>query len=83
VSTEDPGRDSNLQPINLAHHETIAELRALPDAELERRHDVAEQTVTSTRDAQERLLYIERALAFTAPSWSSARVSGRRRGWKR
>ena len=64
MSTEDPGRDSNLQPINLAHHETIAELRALPDAELERRHDVAEQTVTSTRDAQERLLYIERARLY-------------------
>jgi hypothetical protein len=61
VNTEEPGRESNPQPFDLGHHETIAELRALPDAELERRHDAAERTVANTKEAAERLLYIERA----------------------
>ena len=64
MSTEEPGRDSKPQPFDLAHHETIAELRALPDAELERRHDVAEQAVENTRDTQERMIYIERARLY-------------------
>jgi hypothetical protein len=42
----------------------MAELRALPDAELERRHDVVEQRVTNTKDAQERMIYLERARLY-------------------
>jgi hypothetical protein len=64
VSTEDPGRESKPQSFDLTHHETIAELRGLPDAKLERRHDVVEQAVTNTKDDQERLLYIERARLY-------------------
>jgi hypothetical protein len=63
VSTE-PGRERKPQSFDFTHHETIAELRALPDAELERRHDATVQAVASTREAQERQLYIERARLY-------------------
>jgi hypothetical protein len=66
VSTE-PGRQSKPQSFDLTHHETIEELRALPDAELERRHDAVVQGLSdSSMEAQERQFHIERAHAYRA-----------------
>jgi len=76
------GRESKPRSFDLTHHETVEELRALPDAELERRHDAIVQGLSdSSMEAQERQLHIERAHAYE-PFWRSARVPGRRRGWR-
>ena len=59
------GRESKPQSFDFTHHETVAELRTLPDAELERRHDAVVQSLTNgSMDAQERQLRIERAHAY-------------------
>ena len=59
------GRESKPQSFDFTHHETVAELRALPDAELEQRHDAAVQALSdSSMEAQERQLHIERAHAY-------------------
>jgi hypothetical protein len=58
-------RESKPHSFDLAHHETVEELRALPDAELERRHDAVVQALSDTSmEAQERQLHIERAHAY-------------------
>ena len=40
--------ESQPQSFDLTHHETLAELRTLTDAELERRHDAVVQALTET-----------------------------------
>ncbi len=64
-----PGSDRENKPqsFDLNHHETVEELRALPDAELERRHDAVVQALSdSSIDDQERQLRIGRAHAYRA-----------------
>jgi hypothetical protein len=59
------GRESKPQSFDLDHHETVAELRALPDAEIERRHDATMQSLSdSSIGAQEREIRIGRAHAY-------------------
>ena len=59
------GRESKPQPFDLTHHETVEEIRNLPDAELEQRHDAVVQALSDTSmEAQERQLHIERAHAY-------------------
>jgi hypothetical protein len=61
------GRESKPRSFDLTHHETVEELRTLPDAELERRHDAIVQGLSnSSMEAQERQLHIERAHAYRA-----------------
>jgi len=61
------GRESKLRSFDLTHHETVEELRTLPDAELERRHDAIVQGLSdSSMEAQGRQLHIERAHAYRA-----------------
>ena len=58
-------RENKPQPFELTHHETIEELRALPDAEIERRHDATMRSLSdSSIDAQERQIRIGRAHAY-------------------
>jgi hypothetical protein len=53
------------QPFDLTHHETIEELRALPDEEIERRHDATMNSLSdSSIDAQVRQIRIGRAHAY-------------------
>jgi hypothetical protein len=61
-------RKSQPQPFDLTHHETLAELRSLPDTELERRHDAVVRAPTdgSVSSAQPSQPYIERAHAYRA-----------------
>jgi hypothetical protein len=48
------GRESKPPSFDFTHHETVAELRALPDAELERRHHALVQALSdSSMEAQE------------------------------
>ena len=64
-----PGSDRENKPqsFDLNHHETVEELRALPDAELERRHDAVVQALTETSmKAQQSQPYIERTHAYRA-----------------
>jgi hypothetical protein len=59
------GRESKPQPFDLTRHETLEELRAVPDAEIERRHDAVVQALSDTSiDAQERQIRIGRAHAY-------------------
>jgi hypothetical protein len=59
------GRESEPQPFDLTHHETVEEIRNLPDAEIEQRHDAVVQALSDTSmEAQERQLHIERAHAY-------------------
>jgi hypothetical protein len=59
------GRESEPQPFDLTLHETVEEIRNLPDAELEQRHDAVVQALSDTSmEAQERQLHIERAHAY-------------------
>ena len=77
------GRESEPQPFDLTHHETMAELRALTDAELEQRHDAAVQALSDgSMDAQERHLHTERAHAYRGILWyrQSARQAQRMEG---
>jgi hypothetical protein len=61
------GRESEPQPFDLTHHETLEELRNLPDAEIERRHDATINSLSdSSIDAQERQIRIGRAHAYRA-----------------
>jgi len=61
------GRESKPQPFDLTHHETLEELRNLPDAEIERRHDATINSLSdSSIDAQERQIRIGRAHAYRA-----------------
>jgi len=63
--SSEPGKQENKTPsFDLTHHETMAELGALPDAELERRHDATVQSLTDDIDAQERQLRVGRAHAY-------------------
>ena len=74
------GRENKPQPFDLTHHETMAELRALTDAELERRHDASVQALgDGSMDAQERHLHTERAHAYRGVLWyrQSARQAQR------
>jgi hypothetical protein len=65
VSTEQPGREDEPPSFDLTHHETVAELRALPDSEIERRHDAVMQSLSdSSIGAQEREIRIGRAHAY-------------------
>ena len=65
MSTEQPGREGEPPSFDFTHHETVAELRALPDSEIERRHDAVMQSLTDGPvEAQERQLRIERAHAY-------------------
>ena len=65
--TPESGRERKPQSFDLTHHETVKELRALPDAELERRHDAVVQALSdSSMEGQERQLHIERAHAYRA-----------------
>jgi hypothetical protein len=58
-------RENKPQPFDLTHHETIEELRALPDEEIERRHDATMNSLSdSSIDAQERQIRIGRAHAY-------------------
>jgi hypothetical protein len=64
-----PGSDRENKPqsFDLNDHETVEELRALPDAELERRHDAVVQALSdSSMDDQKRQLRIGRAHAYRA-----------------
>ena len=66
MSTE-PGREGKPRSFDFAHHETLEELRALPDSEVEWRHDALVQSLTNgSMEAQERQLRIERAHAYRA-----------------
>ena len=59
--------ESQPQSFDLTHHETLAELRTLPDAELERPHDAVVQALTETSmKAQQSQPYIERTHAYRA-----------------
>ena len=58
-------RENKPQPFDLTHHETIEELRALPDEEIERRHDATMNSLSDRSiDAQERQIRIGRAHAY-------------------
>ena len=58
-------RENKPQAFDLTHHETIEELRALPDEEIERRHDATMNSLSdSSIDAQERQIRIGRAHAY-------------------
>ena len=74
------GGESKPRAFDFTHHETMAELRALTDAELEQRHDAAVQAMSDTSmDAQERQHRIERAHAYRVILWyrQSARQAQR------
>ena len=60
--------DSNKpQAFDLDHHETLEELRSLPDAEIERRHDVTMQSLSDRSIGEvERQIRIGRAHAYRA-----------------
>ncbi len=65
MSSESGKQENKAPSFDLTHHETMAELRALPDAELERRHDATVQSLTDGPiDAQERQLRVGRAHAY-------------------
>ena len=65
--SQQSNRENKPQSFDLAHHETLEELRALPDAEIERRHDAIMQSLSdSSIDAQERQIRIGRAHAYRA-----------------
>ena len=66
MSQESDRESKAPRPFDLDHHETVEEeLRALPDAEIERRHDVVVKSLTNdSMEAQERQLRIERAHAY-------------------
>jgi len=69
------GRENEPQPFDLTHHETMAELRSLTDAELEQRHDAAVQALDDgSIDAQERQHRIERAHAYRVILWDRQSV---------
>jgi hypothetical protein len=58
-------RENKPQPFDLTHHETIEELRVLPDAEIEQRHDATIHSLNDgSIDAQERQLCVGRAHAY-------------------
>jgi hypothetical protein len=72
--------DSGHEPtrsFDLDHHETVEELRALPDEEIERRHDVIMRSVgdASVGD-MERQIRIGRAHAYRAILDHAARDAG-------
>ena len=61
------GREGEPGSFDLNHHETVEELRDLPDAELERRHDAVVRALgDSSLEPQERQPYVERAHAYRA-----------------
>ncbi len=74
------GKENKPQPFDLTHHETMAELRALTDAELEQRHDAAVQALgDGSMDALERQHRIERAHAYRTILWYRQSVRQARR----
>jgi hypothetical protein len=63
--SQESNRENKPQSFDLTHHETIEELRALPDAEIERRHDATVRALSDgSIDAQERQLRVGRAHAY-------------------
>jgi hypothetical protein len=61
----EPGRENKPRSFDLTHHETVEELRNIPDAELEQRHDAVVAALSDTSmKAEERQLHIERAHAY-------------------
>jgi hypothetical protein len=65
--SQESNKENKPQSFNLTHHETVEELRALPDAEIERRHDATMNSLSdSSIDAQERQIRIGRAHAYRA-----------------
>ena len=60
-------RHNNARSFDLTHHETLEELRALPDAEIERRHDAVMQSLSDDSIGDmERQIRIGRAHAYRA-----------------
>jgi len=44
--SQESDRHNNARSFDLDHHETVEELRALPDAEIERRHDAVMRSLS-------------------------------------
>ena len=65
--SQESDRQNNPQSFDLTHHETVEELRALPDAEIERRHDAVMQSLSDDSIGDlERQIRIGRAHAYRA-----------------
>jgi cytochrome c553 len=65
--SQESDRQNKPQSFDLTHHETVEELRALPDAEIERRHDAVMQSLSDDSIGDlERQIRIGRAHAYRA-----------------
>jgi hypothetical protein len=65
--SQESDRENKPQSVDLDHHETVEELRALPDAEIERRHDATMQSLSGNSIGDlERQIRIGRAHAYRA-----------------
>jgi len=70
MSQHSDSKDNKPLAFDLDHHETVEELRALPDAEIERRHDAIMQSLSDPSIGdQERQIRIGRAHAYRAVLW--------------
>jgi hypothetical protein len=65
--SQESDRENKVRSFDLTHHETMEELRALPDAEIERRHDAVMQSLSDDSIGDlERQIRIGRAHAYRA-----------------
>ena len=65
--SQESDRENKPQSVDLDHHETVEELHALPDAEIERRHDATMQSLSGNSIGDlERQIRIGRAHAYRA-----------------
>ncbi len=65
--SQESDRENKSQSFDLDHHEMVEELRALPDAEIERRHDAVMRSLSDDSIGDmERQIRIGRAHAYRA-----------------